>query len=328
MAVSDPPLPLHEGTPHQATPGRILDAAIDEFVEHGLAGARVDRIAERAGANKQLLYRHFGNKEGLFDAAVKGMATRFNEIRSTLPDTLEDRLPYYFERATDDQQWVRLLLWEALHTGEEPAVNEDERFAHMQKAVDGVRADQAAGILPADLDAGQLFLSFQALAAHPSAFPQMTRFITGMNPTDPAFRAQRAEFLRGLGRYLSAGLPVPKHQDEAMDEAVRTYIDAIPPEHRPLFDRLHRLVLEARPGAAVVLSYKMPTYKLGGRRLHLAAWKHGVSIYGWEEGRDSGFAARHPELKTGKGTIRLRPDDAVTITDEELRDLARAVLDE
>lgn len=187
-----------------ATPERILDAAIQEFVDHGLAGARVDRIAERAGANKQLLYRYFGSKEALFDAAIRGMAERFDQIRRTLPGTLEDRLPYYFELATDDQQWVRLLLWEALHTGDGPTVDEAERRAHMARAVDGVRADQAAGILPADLDAGQLFLSFQALAAHPSAFPQMTRFITGMNPTDPEFRAQRSEFLRALGRHLSS----------------------------------------------------------------------------------------------------------------------------
>jgi hypothetical protein len=94
-------------------------------------------------------------------------------------------------------------LWEALRGGAGTAVNEDERRSHMVHAVDKVRADQAAGILPADLDAGQLFLSFQALAAHPSAFPQMTRFITGMNPTDPEFRAQRSEFLRALGRHLT-----------------------------------------------------------------------------------------------------------------------------
>lgn len=187
-----------------ATAERILQAAIDEFVEHGLAGARVDRIADRAGANKQLLYRHYGSKEGLFDAAVRAMAGRFDDIRRTLPDTLEGRLPYYFERATEDQQWIRLLEWEALQTGNGPTVNEEARRAHMQRAVDGVRADQAAGLFPADLDAGQLFLSFQALAAHPSAFPQMTRFITGMQPTDPAFRAQRAEFLRRLGRHLAA----------------------------------------------------------------------------------------------------------------------------
>ena len=36
-----------------------------------------------------------------------------------------------------------------------------------------------------------------------------------------------------------------------MDDAVRAYIDAIAPQHRPLFDRLHRLVLEAHPEAAV-----------------------------------------------------------------------------
>ena len=187
-----------------STPARILDAAIEEFVEHGPAGARVDRIAERAGANKQLLYRYFGSKEGLFDAAVRAMVARFDEIRRALPDTLEGRLPYYFERATEDRQWVRLLEWEALQTGDGPTVNEEERRAHMARAVEAVQADQAAGMLPADLDPAQLFLSFQALAAHPSAFPQMTRFITGMSPSDPAFQAQRAEFLRRLGRHLTA----------------------------------------------------------------------------------------------------------------------------
>ena len=111
-----------------------------------------------------------------------------------------------------------------------------------------------------------------------------------------------------------------------MDDAVRAYIDDIPPEHRPLFDRLHRLVLEAHPDAAVVLSYQIPTYKLGRQRLFLGVWKHGVSVYGWQEGRDAGFSERHPGLRTSKGTIRLRPEDAAGIGDDELRDLARAAL--
>jgi uncharacterized protein YdhG (YjbR/CyaY superfamily) len=108
---------------------------------------------------------------------------------------------------------------------------------------------------------------------------------------------------------------------------VRDYIDAIAPEHRPLFDRIHRLVLEVRPDAAVVLSYGMPTYKVGGRRLFVGVWRHGVSVYGWQEGRDGGFTARHPELRTSTGTIRLRPEDAAGIGDDELRDLVRAALD-
>jgi uncharacterized protein YdhG (YjbR/CyaY superfamily) len=111
-----------------------------------------------------------------------------------------------------------------------------------------------------------------------------------------------------------------------MDDAVRDYIEAIDPEHRPLFDRLHRLILEAQPDAQVVLSYQIPTYKVGRRRLFLGAWKHGVSIYGWQQGRDGGFSDRHPELRTGKGTIQLRPTDAAAIPDDEFRDLARAAL--
>jgi uncharacterized protein YdhG (YjbR/CyaY superfamily) len=113
----------------------------------------------------------------------------------------------------------------------------------------------------------------------------------------------------------------------SMDDAVRDYVEAIDPRHRPLFDRLHRLVLEAHPDAAVVLSYQIPTYRVGRNRLFLGVWKHGVSVYGFQQGRDGGFIARHPELKTSTGTIRLRPEDAAGISDEELRELVRSALD-
>jgi uncharacterized protein YdhG (YjbR/CyaY superfamily) len=112
-----------------------------------------------------------------------------------------------------------------------------------------------------------------------------------------------------------------------MDDAVREYVDAIAPEHRPLFDRLHRLVLETHPDATVGLSYRMPVYRVGPRRLFVAVWKHGVSVYGWDEGRDRGFVARHPELKTSRGTIQLRSAGAAVISDDELRDLVNAALD-
>jgi uncharacterized protein YdhG (YjbR/CyaY superfamily) len=121
--------------------------------------------------------------------------------------------------------------------------------------------------------------------------------------------------------------PRPGHNNGGVEDVVRDYIDAIAPEHRALFDRLHRLVHEAHPDAAVVLSYQIPTYKVGRRRLFVAVWKHGVSIYGWEQGRDAGFTARHPEFKTSKGTIQLRPNDAAGIPDDEFRDLVRAALD-
>ena len=115
---------------------------------------------------------------------------------------------------------------------------------------------------------------------------------------------------------------------QGIDEAVHVYIDAIVPEHRPVFDRLHRLVLAVHPEAVVVLSYQIPTYKVGKRRLYVGVWKHGVSIYGWQRGREASFVARHPALKTSKGTIQLRPQDAADIRDDELCDLVRAALDD
>jgi uncharacterized protein YdhG (YjbR/CyaY superfamily) len=109
-----------------------------------------------------------------------------------------------------------------------------------------------------------------------------------------------------------------------MDDAVRDYVEAITPRNRPLFDRVHRLILEVHPDAEIVISYNMPTYRVGRRALNVGAWKHGLSIYGWRRDRDAGFTARHPELANDKGTIRLGPANAAGITDDELRDFLRA----
>jgi AcrR family transcriptional regulator len=49
---------------------RILDAALEEFSTHGVAGARVDRIASAADCNKNLLYVYFGSKENLLQAGA------------------------------------------------------------------------------------------------------------------------------------------------------------------------------------------------------------------------------------------------------------------
>ena len=88
-----------------------------------------------------------------------------------------------------------------------------------------------------------------------------------------------------------------------MDPDARAYIDAIPAEHRPLFDRVHRLILEVHPDAEVVFAYRMPTYKVEMRRLYVGVWKHGVSLYGWGEGEDGGITARHPELQLREGHV-------------------------
>ena len=61
-----------------ATRARILSAATSEFAQHGFGGARVERIARRADANKRMLYYYFGNKEDLFLAVLE---SRYAHIR-------------------------------------------------------------------------------------------------------------------------------------------------------------------------------------------------------------------------------------------------------
>src|ERR671937_387165 len=62
---------MKNGRDPERTRGRILEAAMTEFAHHGLGGARVDRIAERAGANKRMLYYYYGSKEALFLAVLE-----------------------------------------------------------------------------------------------------------------------------------------------------------------------------------------------------------------------------------------------------------------
>jgi hypothetical protein len=111
-----------------------------------------------------------------------------------------------------------------------------------------------------------------------------------------------------------------------MDAETQTYVDAIDPEHRPLFDRVHRLILAACPDADIGLSYGMPTYRVGDRRLHVGVWRHGVSLYGWDTDAAADLLSRHPGLLSGKGTLRLRSQEAPDIGDEELSSLVRASL--
>ncbi|MFI9269871.1 TetR/AcrR family transcriptional regulator [Kitasatospora sp. NPDC052896] len=116
-------------TKAQETRGKLLEAAQEEFSEHGLAGARVDRIAERSGVNKQRIYAYFGNKEALFSAVLSRVYEQMGE-QVPIPSTEEGLRGYvgqvfdYHRRYGD---LVRLLAWEGLHYRDRPIPSEKER---------------------------------------------------------------------------------------------------------------------------------------------------------------------------------------------------------
>lgn len=191
----------------EAKKRKLLAAAAAEFADRGPAAARTDDIALRAGVNKQLIFRYFGSKQGLFEAVLERMIDRFGEVFEEPPDDVGDRLAYYLEAVSEDAQWGALQTWEALQFGEREVVNENARRAQFSVEIERLRADQAVGRLPADLDPAQLLLTIQSLTAFCYAFPQFTRLVTGLAPSDPEFTRCRGEHLRQVGRLLQAAAP-------------------------------------------------------------------------------------------------------------------------
>jgi len=102
----------------------ILDAALAEFSSHGLAGARMDRIAERADVNKRLIYYYFKSKDALFLAVLEDAYARIRQAEQAL--RLHDMPPAQAIRRLTEFTWdyyiahpefLTLLNSENLHEG-------------------------------------------------------------------------------------------------------------------------------------------------------------------------------------------------------------------
>jgi AcrR family transcriptional regulator len=102
----------------EATRQRLLDAAAEEFAARGIAGARVDRIAQAARSNKAQIYHYFGSKDALFEAVFDRI------VEATLRETPIDPtdLPEYagrlFDRYQRHPEVQRLATWYRLERGD------------------------------------------------------------------------------------------------------------------------------------------------------------------------------------------------------------------
>jgi AcrR family transcriptional regulator len=162
--------------PVEHTRQRLITAARAEFAANGIAGGRVDRIAEMSGVNKQRIYAYFGSKERLFDAVV---SQALDEMADAVPVTgpLDDYVGRVFEFHQNNPELLRLFLWDSLHHREEPLLNDEGRADLYRRKVEAL-----AGILgtePTSHTAGILLLVI-GLAAWPLAVPPMTRLVLGV----------------------------------------------------------------------------------------------------------------------------------------------------
>jgi AcrR family transcriptional regulator len=111
----------------RATKQLLLEAATAEFAAVGLAGARVDRIADAAGVNKSQLYYYFKSKDSLFDSILRD---NLEALLDAVPLDAED-LPGYAVRLYDyyieRPELLRLATWNRLER-----VPKDDLFAEVE----------------------------------------------------------------------------------------------------------------------------------------------------------------------------------------------------
>jgi AcrR family transcriptional regulator len=145
----------------EATKRRLLDAAADEFAERGIAGARIDRIAAAAGANKALIYSYFGNKEELFDAVFNALVV---DTVHDVPIDVDD-LPAYagrlFDRSLSHPNALRLAIWRSLERGGAPP---DAVAAADRGKVVAIAAAQRDGRISDRFPAADLMVMITGLA--------------------------------------------------------------------------------------------------------------------------------------------------------------------
>lgn len=138
----------------------ILDAARAEFAKAGLAGARVDTIAEMSGANKRMIYHYFGGKEQLFAAVVEDAYTRIRgqeqELALTeLPpkEAIKKLVEFTWKYYLENPEFITLVNSENLHQARHIAGNKQLR--KMQKAyVDSVKGILDRGVASGDFRPG------------------------------------------------------------------------------------------------------------------------------------------------------------------------------
>jgi len=144
-----------------ATRERILEAAMAEFSAHGIAGARVDRIAKTAGCNKNMIYIYYENKETLFTTILQMHLTRVYEELVFTPDDLPGYATRVFDFMMENPDLMRLMTWSSL---EQKTDDPPERQAAHNKKVAELSQAQQTGLIGSDFSPKFLLTSIMALA--------------------------------------------------------------------------------------------------------------------------------------------------------------------
>jgi AcrR family transcriptional regulator len=193
---------------------QLLRAAPSEFVMHGFAGARINRIVKRASSNPRMIYHYFGSKSELYlavlEEALGGLRRRELQIDIEHMEPREgllqlfDFMSNYFE---SNQHLVRLLSAENLLKAK--YMRKSRRIPEMSSPVLHVIEQLIArgtksGQLPPGLDALRLYVLMVALSQFHLSNGHTLSTIFGRDLYDLPWRAARAgDARRMMAKFLT-----------------------------------------------------------------------------------------------------------------------------
>jgi AcrR family transcriptional regulator len=169
---ADPP-PRPRTRDAEGTKARILDAAKREFARNGLGGARVDVIADKARANKRMIYHYFDSKEGLFQTVLENAYVDIRTAEQKLNldhlapgDALERLVRFTWDYYLKNPEFITLVNSENLHRAKHLKKSEvvqvvSRKFVAMVGSI--LDRGVAAGVFRAGIDPVQLNITIAAI---------------------------------------------------------------------------------------------------------------------------------------------------------------------
>ena len=158
----------------------LLEAALAEFAETGVAGARVDRIAKRAGISAGLIYSFYENKDGLFEAVFDLIVEQTVAGVPMNADDLGEYAGRLYDAGEAYPEVMRFVAWYQLERGG-AAVTRASTAAAMREKTDAIAAAQRRGVLTDRYTPGQLLALVLSLA---NMWSQQNEDVSGLVPAE------------------------------------------------------------------------------------------------------------------------------------------------
>jgi AcrR family transcriptional regulator len=209
---------------------RILAAATAEFARHGYGGARIDRVAKAAGANKRMIYYHVGKKDVLYLTILEGTydhiraAERRLNLQALPPlEAIAKLIAFTWQYYLDNPEFIALLNNENLHRARYLKRSSKVKQLHspfVSMIADVLCRGAASGELRAGIDPVQLYISIASLSYFYQSNSATLGVIFGRDLLAPNARAIRLAHMTDL--VLAALRPTVA---AALDQTTKKHLD-------------------------------------------------------------------------------------------------------